>query len=108
MVPHRLLFQLPGVDPNDPSVKDRSRHNGCHLTNGPARHVEIGQRDVWKSITHVLVDAGDSELRREDDVVDAGNESLWTLVGRAGRSHGATLDNDVAITVMAMTVISPS
>lgn len=39
--------------------------------------------------------------------MEAGTESLWTRVCHAGGSHGATFTNDDAITVIAVTVVSP-
>lgn len=76
-------------------------------TIGPSRLVVIGQPNVWPSLTRVLVNVSDSKSWSEDDVPDAGNESLRALAGRAKRSRGAMLANDAAVIIIAMTVVSP-
>lgn len=73
---------------------------------GLACRVVIGCLDVWPSLARVLVDVGNSEPWWEDDVVDAGAESLRACIGRARGSRRVAPANDAEITVVAMTVIS--
>lgn len=44
-------------------------------------HVVVGQPDVWPSLAHVLVSVSELELQREDNIKDAGTESLWPHIG---------------------------